>query len=167
MIDKQQLERMYKHNLKVKKVLFIISMVLFGLATAFLAGFLAIYISGKDIELMPELFEGLTLSYLMLDLFNTAISAAIVLLLFSLLIFARRARFAKAMLDDYDRLYAEQSRVWNTKPSGAPVVDVKPVEQEKPKGKYDDLIREYEKLCEQGYISKEDLEKKKAELLNQ
>ena len=35
---------------------------------------------------------------------------------------------------------------------------------EKPKGKYDDLIHEYEKLYEKGYITKEELDKKKAEL---
>lgn len=166
MIDKVQLEKMIKHNLKVKKILFIISLVLLGLGSACLATFISLYATGYDVILMPDFFGEIqyTLRSLMSDLEIMFISAGGVLMLFSFLIFGRRANFAKVMLDNYDKIKAEQSRSWNTMPSAAPTVDVKPVPEDKPKGKYDDLINEYQKLYEQGLISKEDLEKKKKEL---
>ena len=164
MVDKQQLERMYVHNLKVKKILFIISMCLFGAATLALAGFIVLQATGYDIVLIPEYIVDFTLKYVCLDLFETFLAGALVLLLFSFLIFNRRAMMAKAMLDNFDQIYAEQSRAWNSMPSAAPIVDAKPVEEAKPKGKYDDLIKEYEKLYNQGLITKEEFENKKKEL---
>lgn len=163
-MDKQQLERMHKHNLKVMKVLFIVSMALFAVMTGAMIGFILVFNSPRDVVLLKDLLgEQFTLSSLFFDLTDTCFAAGLVCLLFSLLIFRRRARFAKALYDDYDRIYAEQSKGWDTKPSGAPIVDVMPA-PEKPKGKYDDLIHEYEKLYEKGYITKEELDKKKAEL---
>ena len=53
-MDKAQLERMYKHNLKVKKVLFIISMALFGVATALIFAVIMLRINGVDVLLIPE-----------------------------------------------------------------------------------------------------------------
>lgn len=162
MLDKASLEKMLQHSLKVKKVLFIISMCLYGLAAAFLATYIALKVSGYDILLMPDYFEDITLTLVLFDFFSTALSGAIVTLLFSRLIFARRAIVYKAMLDNYDQTYAKQAQTWNSKPSATPIVDVKPIE--KPKGKYDDLINEYQKLYEQGLISKESFEAKKKEL---
>jgi hypothetical protein len=166
MIDKKQLEKMVKHNLKVKKILFIISLVLLGLGSACLVTFFSLYATGYDVLLMPDFFGEIqyTLRSLMSDLEIVFISAGAVLMLFSFLIFGRRANFAKAMLDNYDKFKEDQFRSYNTKPSAAPIVDVKPLPEDKPKGKYDDLINEYQKLYEQGLISKEDLEKKKKEL---
>lgn len=165
MVDKKQLEQMYQHNLKVKKILFIISMCLFAAATAFIVGFIILYANGYDVLLIPELLTTeVTLRGMFIDFFETCLAGALVTLLFSLLIFNRRAMVAKAMLDSFDQIYAEQTRGYATKPSGTPIVDVKPVPNEKPKGKYDDLIAEYTKLYEQGIISKEDLENKKKEL---
>ena len=165
MIDKKQLEQMYKHNLKVKKILFIISMCLFAAATAFIVGFIVLYATGYDVILIPEfLTVEVTLRGVFIDFFETCLAGGLVLLLFSFLIFGRRAAVAKAMLDNFEQIYEEQNRAYGTKPSGAPIVDVKPVQNEKPKGKYDDLIAEYTKLYEQGVITKEDLENKKKEL---
>lgn len=163
MLDKKQLEQIIKHNLKVKKVLFIVSMALFGATLLSLTGFIILLARNIDVVLIPDVIADVTLRGMLLDLFSVTLSGAVVTLLFSTLIFGRRVMMAQAMLDNFDRIYEEQNRAYNTKPSGAPIVDVKDV-QEKPKGKYDDLIKEYTKLYEQGLISKEDLENKKKEL---
>ena len=164
MIDKQQLEKMVVHNLKVKKILFIISMCLFGGAALALAGAIALLITGYDVSLIPDIIEGYTLRSLFIDITFELVAAGLVLLLFSVLIFARRAAMAKAMLDNFDKINEEQQRLYKTYPSGSPIVDAKPVDEAKPKGKYDDLIAEYTKLCDQGLITKEELENKKKEL---
>ena len=91
MLDKASLEKMLQHSLKVKKVLFIISMCLYGLAAALLATYVALKVSGYDVLLMPDYFEDITLTLVLFDFFSTALSGAIVTLLFSRLIFARRA----------------------------------------------------------------------------
>ena len=164
MFDKKQLENMYKHSLKVKKVLFILSMVFFGVGTAFLVAYIVLNAVGKDVLLIPDLMAtDFTLRMLFVDLAMDFISAGVVCILFSFLIFARRARLAKYLLDDYDRVQAEQAKAWTSKPSAAPIVDVKPAE-EAPKGKYDDLLKEYEKLYEKGFITKEELDNKRKEL---
>lgn len=166
MLDKKQLENMYKRSLKVKKVLFILSMVFFGVATAFLVAYIVLTATGKDVLLIPDLMAvDFTLRMLFIDVSMDFLSAGVVCILFSFLIFARRARLAKYLLDDYDRLKGEEARGWTSKPSAAPIVDVKPAE-EQPKGKYDDLLHEYEKLYEKGYITKEELDNKRKELLN-
>lgn len=166
MLDKKQLENMYKHSLKVKKVLFILSMVFFGVGTAFLVAYIVLNAVGKDVLLIPDLMAtDFTLRMLLVDLAMDFISAGVVCILFSFLIFARRARLAKYLLDDYDRVKSEEAKGWTSKPSSAPIVDVKPAE-EQPKGKYDDLLKEYEKLYEKGYITKEELDNKRKELLN-
>ena len=164
MIDKVQLERMYKHSLKVKKVLFIISLVLFGLATAAIVGLIVLLAMNVDVLLMPEFLEDITLRVILIDLAETFIAGGLVCILFSFLIFARRARFAKAMLDNFDQQMASQARTFNSKPSGTPIVDVKPVEPQQ--NKYAGLITEYQKLYEQGVITKEEFEAKKKELMN-
>ena len=165
MLDKKQLEAMYQHNLKVKKVLFIISLCLFAASTIFLTTFLILYFNGYDVMLIPEfLTTEVTLRAVLVDLFESSLAGGLVTMLFSFLIFGRRAAVAKSMLENFDQIYQEQSKDWNTKPSGTPIVDVKPMPEEKPKGKYDDLIKEYTKLYEQGVITKEDLENKKKEL---
>lgn len=161
-MDKAQLERMYKHNLKVKKVLFIISMALFGVATALIFAVIILRINGVDVLLIPEFLSyEYYLSNALLDLFSTCLAGGIMTLLFSTLIFSRRAVMAKVMLDNYDQIKQEQARMWKTMPSEAPIVDVKEAPQ---KGKYDDLIKEYQKLCDQGLITKEELEQKKKDL---
>ena len=164
MVDKKQLEEMVKHNLKVKKVLFIISMCLFGASILFLTGLIVLLVKNVDVSLMPDVVAELTLRGTLLDMFTTCLAGGIITIMFSTLIFARRAAMAQAMLDNFDKIYEEQTRFYNTKPSGAPIVDVMPAEEAKPKGKYDDLIKEYTKLYEQGLITKEDLENKKKEL---
>ena len=99
MVDKTQLENMVKHNLKVKKILFIISICLFSLAVAFLVGFIVLFATGYDIVMMPEIFVDLTLRYIFIDLFEFSLAGAIVTILFSTLIFGRRAQMAQSMLD--------------------------------------------------------------------
>ena len=164
MFDKKQLENMYKHSLKVKKVLFILSMIFFGVGTGLLVGYIVLYSLGKDVLLIPDLMQtDFTLQMLLVDLSMDFISAGVVCILFSFLIFARRARLAQALLKDFDRVQAEQAKAWTSKPSAAPIVDVKPAE-EAPKGKYDDLLKEYEKLYEKGFITKEELDNKRKEL---
>lgn len=164
MVDKQQLEKIYVHSLKVKKVLFIISMCLYGLAIAALISYIVLKVNGFDILLIPDFLE---LEYFftsfLMDIFSMTLAGAIITLLFSRLIYGRRAIMSKAMLENYDQIVNEQSKMYNTMPNASPIVDVKPTE-EKPKGKYDDLIKEYTKLCEQGLISKEELANKKKEL---
>ena len=163
MLDKAQLEKMYKHNLKVKKVLFTISMVLFSVALSLIILVVVLKSIGIDVLLIPEFLSyEYYLSNALLDLFSTLFAGGLVTLLFSTLIFNRRAIMAKVMLDNYDTIQQEQAKMWKTMPSEeTPIVDVKPAPK---KGKYDDLIKEYEKLCEQGLITKEELEQKKKDL---
>ena len=166
-MNKQQLERLYKHSLKVKKVLFIISMCLFTAALLTLIAFIIMRANNVDVLLIPDyVTTEITLTILLIDFFDTFLAGGIVTLLFSVLIYARRARMAKMMLDNYDQMQAQNARMWGTMPSAKEpeVVDVKQVYESKPKGKYDELIHEYELLYERGLITKEDLENKKKEL---
>ena len=166
-MNKEQLERLYKHSLKVKKVLFIVSMCLFGAAVGSLVSFIILRANNVDMLLIPDyVTTEITLTLLLIDAFDTFLAGGIVCLLFSVLIYARRARVAKSLLDNYDQMQAQNARAWGTMPSSSEpeVVDVKPIYETKPKGKYDDLIHEYELLYERGLITKEDLENKKKEL---
>ena len=161
MNEKEQIERLYKHNLKVSKVMFIISMILLGLATACVVG-LAVMISMQvDVILLPSVVEGITLQGVLRDIFSLFVSGGIVCLLFSLLIFRRRANFFKNLYENSDKVRF----VFGANPvNGGEPVDVKPVQEAKPKGPYDDLIEEYRKLYEQNLITKEEFEQKKKEL---
>ena len=70
MNEKEQIERLYKHNLKVSKVMFVISMVLFSLATACIIG-LAVMISLQiDVILLSSIVEGITLQGVLRDFFS-------------------------------------------------------------------------------------------------
>ena len=161
MNEKEQIERLYKHNLKVSKVMFVISMVLFSLATACIIG-LAVMISLQiDVILLSSIVEGITLQGVLRDFFSLFISGGVVCILFSTLIFRRRAYFFKNLYENSDKIrFAYGARVNNQ----SEPVDVKPVEDAKPKGPYDDLIEEYRKLYEQNLITKEEFEMKKKEL---
>ena len=160
MNEKEQIERLYKHNVKVGKVMFIISMCLFALATACIVG-LAVMISLQvDIILLPSVVDDLTLQGVLRDFFSLFISGGIVCILFFALIFRRRANFFKNLLENSDKIRFVYGRPVN----GGEAVDVKPAPQEKPKGPYDDLIEEYRKLYEQNLITKEEFEQKKKEL---
>ena len=164
MLDKQQLEKMVIHNLKVKKVLFIVSMCLFGVACISLIPLIIMTVQGIDVLLIPDLMTvKYTLSEFLVDVFVTFLSGGVMTLLFSLLIFGRRANFAKALLENYDQVYAEQTKAWRSMPD-ASIVDVKPVQEEPKKGKYDGLINEYRKLYEQGVITEEEYKQKRKDL---
>ena len=119
MLDKQTLERMVKHSLKVKKVLLTISICLFAVSPLPLIGLIIMTVQGVDILLVPDLLAvDYYLSEALVDLFVTILTGAIITLLFAFIIFGRRANFAQAMLDNYDKLYAEQSKAWKSMPSG-------------------------------------------------
>lgn len=164
MYTKQQLEQIRAKALKVEKILFIISMVCFGVATALFATFIALYVSKIDVLLIPDLLTlEYTLQNLLADLMSTFVTAGIVLIILSKVVFRRRAITAKIMIERMDATRDFQARSWNSKPSGTPdIVDVKPAGPTY--GKYEGIIHEYEKLYEQGLITKEDLENKKKEL---
>ena len=160
MNEKEQLHRLYLSNKKTAKILFIISMSLFGAATAIIAGLVVMITLQVDVILLQQYIEGFTLQGILRDFFSLFISGAIATLLFSVLIFRRRANMFKQMYDNADKI---KFAAWKTVINPT-TVDVKPAE--KPKGKYDDLIEEYRKLYEQGLITKEDFENKKKELLH-
>ena len=164
MYTKEQLELIRNKSLKVSKILFIISMVCFGIATALFGTFLGLYIAKIDVLLIPDyLTLEYTLQNLLADVMSTFITAGIVLIILSKVVFRRRAIMAKIMIERMDHVRNEQAQTWNTKPSGTPdIVDVKPAGPSY--GKYEGIIHEYEKLYEQGLITKEDLENKKKEL---
>lgn len=164
MYTKQQLELIRDKALKVSKILFVISMVCFGIASGLFAAFISLYVLKIDVILIPDyLTLEYTLQNLLADVMSTFITAGVVLIILSKVVFRRRAIMAKIMIERMDTVQATQSQSWNTKPSGTPdIVDVKPAGPSY--GKYEGIIHEYEKLYEQGLISKEDLENKKKEL---
>ena len=164
MPDKQTLESMRRHSLKVKKVLLIVSICLFTVSLLSLIPLIIMRFQGIDVILIPDLLSvDYYLSELLVDVFVTFLSGGVMTLLFSLLVFGRRANFAQAMLENYDELYAAQSKAWKSMPD-ASIVDVKPVQEEPKKGKYDDLINEYRKLYEQGLITEEEYKQKRKDL---
>lgn len=154
MID---LEKFYKRQIQLKNRFLKVAITLFVIATLSLSGFIALYVTGYDVLLIPELIEGIYLTMLLIDLFSTLTSIGLVMLIFSTLVFARRARIAKMMMQqnrtvDIDRVVV--------------TTDVKPVEKEPQVNKYQNIIDQYKKLYEQGLISKEDYLDKKKELEN-
>lgn len=154
MID---LEKFYNRQIQLKNRFLKIAITLFVIATLSLSGFIALYVTGYDVLLIPELIEGIYLTMLLIDLFSTLTSIGLVMLIFSTLVFARRARIAKMMMQqnrtvDIDRVVV--------------TTDVKPVEKEPQVNKYQTIIDQYKKLYEQGLISKEDYLAKKKELEN-
>ena len=154
MID---LEKFYNRQIQLKNRFLKIAITLFVIATLSLSGFIALYVTGYDVLLIPELIEGIYLTMLLIDLFSTLTSIGLVMLIFSTLVFARRARIAKMMMQqnrtvDIDRVVV--------------TTDVKPVEKEPQVNKYQNIIDQYKKLYEQGLISKEDYLAKKKELEN-
>ena len=154
MID---LEKFYKRQIQLKNRFLKIAITLFVIAILSLSGFIALYVTGYDVLLIPELIEGIYLTMLLIDLFSTLTSIGLVMLIFSTLVFARRARIAKMMMQqnrtvDIDRVVV--------------TTDVKPVEKEPQVNKYQNIIDQYKKLYEQGLISKEEYLDKKKELEN-
>lgn len=154
MID---LEKFYNRQIQLKNRFLKIAITLFVIAALSLSGFIALYVTGYDVLLIPELIEGIYLTMLLIDLFSTLTSIGLVMLIFSTLVFARRARIAKMMMQqnrtvDIDRVVV--------------TTDVKPVEKEPQVNKYQNIIDQYKKLYEQGLISKEDYLAKKKELEN-
>lgn len=162
MNNKEQLQRLVDHNLKVSKVLFIISLCLFGAATLCLVGLIVMISLELDFIFFPEISDGISFRDILRDFFSLMISGGVVCILFSFLIFRRRANFYRLLLEHPEQFQSPFGpRTVNSSPQ---TVDVKPAPEAKPKGPYDDLIEEYRKLCEQGLITKEEFEQKKKEL---
>lgn len=162
MYDKELLSRNIKHYLKVSKVLFIISICLFAAATLTLVGLIIMFAIEKDFIFFPEIGDGISFRDILRDFFSLFVSGGVVCVLFSTLIFRRRANFFKMILEhpeNFNSPYQTRSANDNVK-----TVDVKDAPIEKKKGPYDDLIEEYRKLYEQGLITKEEFETKKKEL---
>lgn len=152
----EQLREIYERSIQLRKRFSTLAIIFFLAANASLIGEIILYMVKVDVLLIPELIEGLYLSNVLLELFTIFISVAIMFILFSSLVFARRAKMAKLMMENKSTVIADNNVT----------VDVKDVPQSEPqnKSKYSKIIDEYQKLYDQGLISKEDFETKKKEL---
>lgn len=150
-----QLKTIYEQSLRFKKRFMSLAIIFFVIGNLCLIGELILYLLKVDVLLIPKLIEGLYLSNLLLELFTIFVSIGVMFVIFSYAVFARRARYAKMMMEQKTTVVIDK-RI---------TVDVEDVPEQKP-SKYSNIISEYEKLYKQGLISKEDYEAKKKELEN-
>lgn len=152
----EQLREIYERSIHLRKRFSTLAVIFFLSANASLIGAIILYMVKVDVLLVPELIDGLYLSNVLLELFTIFVSVAIMFILFSSLVFARRAKMAKLMMENKSTVIVDNNVT----------VDVKDIPQSEPqnKSKYSKIIDEYQKLYDQGLISKEDFETKKKEL---
>ena len=91
------------------------------------------------------------------QLSGSTLMVAITMLILRSVLFSYRINVRQAIIDGVIQVN-EQGQYVQT-------VDVKPVPEEKPLSKEEELYKQYEELYKAGHITKEDLDKKKEELL--
>ncbi len=146
-IDKNNLEKEIKSLYKKRRVFTILGFSFLGAGATLL--FLSIYFSVMKISDVVDLINVM----LILPLSNLLITASLVMFILRSVLFNRRIAVRQLLLIDptaFDDLNN----------ANVETVDVK----EMPKSHNQELLEQYENLYKQGYISKEDLDKKKEEL---
>ncbi len=146
-IDKNNLEKEIKSLYKKRRVFTILGFSFLGVGATLL--FLSIYFSVMKISDVVDLINVM----LILPLSNLLITASLVMFILRSVLFNRRIAVRQLLLIDptaFDDLNN----------ANVETVDVK----EMPKSHNQELLEQYENLYKQGYISKEDLDKKKEEL---
>lgn len=142
----EQIEKEIKQAKLGALIFFIISMTCFAASLGLIIA--AIVIGAKDAENWYPFGYGAGIT----------MTIAFTFLILRSVYFTSKIRFYMVM----EEAKKQQPNIMDT-----PVVDVKPVEAFKEEASRENkLYQQYEKLYEQGYITKEELEQKRKELLN-
>ena len=147
MPDKEQLQKEINSMLRTRKIFLIIALGFF--AVALILFIIGVVIGLKDIN--SEEY------YLVTYLSGVALMVALTMMILRSALFNFRINVRRAIIEGNIKM-EQDGRYVQT-------VDVKPVPEEKPLTKEEELYKQYEELYEKGLISKEDLDKKKEELL--
>ena len=144
LFSKEELQKELKKAKQGALIFFIITMSLFGLAVGLVIA--AIIIGSKDANAWFPYAYGAGIS----------MSIAFACLVMRSVFFTAKIRYLIALSQQQE----------HPQPLEAPVVDAKPVEPFKEENSRENkLYQQYENLYKQGYINKEDLDKKKEEIL--
>ena len=146
--NKEQLQKEIDSLMRNRKIFFILAMAFFGVSAALAIA--SIVVGAKDIG--SELFANLAYYS------GIALMVAVTMLILRSVLFTFRINVRRAMIDGVISM-DDQGQYVRT-------VDVKPVE-ETPKSltREEELVKQYEDLYKQGFISEEDYKKKKEEIL--
>ena len=147
--DKNNIEKELKALYKKRKVFTILGFSFLGAGTILL--FLSIYFSAIKINEIVDLVNTLVI----LPLSNLFITASLVMFILRSVLFNRKIAMNQLLLLD--------PNAFTVIKDNGETVDVKDV-VEPVKSHNQELLEQYENLYKQGYISKEDLDKKKEEL---
>lgn len=146
--NKEQLQKEIDGMMRSRKIFFILSMSFFGVSLALMIA--SIVIGSKDIN--SELFEYLTYFS------GVSLMVAVTMLILRSVLFSYRINVRRAIIDGIITI--------DDKGQYVPTVDVKPVEEApKEMTREEELVRQYEELQKQGFITEEELEKKRKEIL--
>lgn len=147
--NKEQLQREIDGMMRSRKIFFILSMSFFGVSLALMIA--SIVVGSRDIN--SELFEYLTYFS------GVSLMVAVTMLILRSVLFSYRINVRRAIINGIITV--------DDKGQYVPTVDVKPVEEETPKEmtREEELVKQYEDLQKQGFITEEELEKKRKEIL--
>lgn len=150
--DKAKLQKELEELLLKKKIFLIVSLSLFaisiGLAIAYIVMVVQKTISDNTAVVLSVISD-------------ITFCAAIVILVLRSALFSFKINIRRAILNGEVQI----SDVQSIDPNSVPITDVKPAPQSVIKTREQELVDQYEDLYNKGYISKEDFESKKKEIL--
>ena len=146
-IDKKQLQKEIDSMIRTRKIFLFIAIGLF--AVTFALSMAAFIIGFSDI--------GGDLYFYLAQLGGIFLMGALTMLILRSALFSFRINVRRAMIDGLITI--------DEKGQYVPVTDVKPVIENKELTREEELVKQYEELYEKGYISKEDLDAKRKEIL--
>lgn len=151
-LDKAKLQKELEELLLKKKIFLIVSLSLFaisiGLAIAYIVMVVQKTISDNTAVVLSVISD-------------ITFCAAIVILVLRSALFSFKINIRRAILNGEVQI----SDVQSIDPNSVPITDVKPAPQPVIKTREQELVDQYEDLYNKGYISKEDFESKKKEIL--
>lgn len=147
--NKEQLQKEIDGMMRSRKIFFILSMSFFGASLGLMIA--SIVVGSRDIN--SQLFEYLTYFA------GVSLMVGVTMLILRSVLFSYRINVRRAIIDGIITI--------DDKGQYVPTVDVKPVEEEtsKPMTREEELVKQYEDLQKQGFITEEELEKKRKEIL--
>ena len=147
--NKEQLQKEIDGMMRSRKIFFILAMSFFGVSLGLMIA--SIVVGSRDIN--SELFEYLTYFS------GVSLMVAVTMLILRSVLFSYRINVRRAIINGIITV--------DDKGQYVPTVDVKPVEEEAPKvmTREEELVKQYEELQKQGFITEEELEAKKKEIL--
>lgn len=146
--NKEQLQKEIDGMMRSRKIFFILAMSFFGVSLGLMIA--SIVVGSRDIN--SELFEYLTYFS------GVSLMVGVTMLILRSVLFSYRINVRRAIIDGIITI--------DDKGQYVPTVDVKPVEEApKEMTREEELVRQYEDLQKQGFITEEELEKKRKEIL--